>query len=335
MSINQIRCSHDGKYVIISSPECDSIYIMSQRPEDEFQVFGFVTLEGYVLSCAFTHHDNKLSVVSVLTNATLSAFTMPEAEFSSGKVQGNIKESLPESLVNPVYRKVDRGSLLVIPNTMTGDLYVTGEDKLLKKYDFPNEHFSKLDMKKAPIPPVEELKSHDIGTTCWHLSSEVKFLVTGGKDGNFILRNLNNVAQSNEIKGHAIFSGGITALTFSNARSTLYTAGGDGAFFAWTVGGKPNPHHPVQLDKTDVEAIDKIEQIDDMMQADIRPYREILEEQFHRQQLSKKERYKEEVMQELKVIKNKLHDLLAENEKVTEIERLERDDFVIDVERGE
>jgi WD40 repeat protein len=167
---------------------------------------------------------------------------------------------------------------------MTGDLYVTGDDKLLKKYDYPNEHFSKLDMKKAPIPPVEELKSHDIGTTCWHSSGEVKFMVTGGKDGNFILRNLNNVAQSNEIKGHAIFSGGITALTFSNARSTLYTAGGDGAFFAWTVGGKPNPHHPVQSDKTDVEAIDKIEQIDDMMQADIRPYREILEELFHKQQ---------------------------------------------------
>jgi hypothetical protein len=40
-------------------------------------------------------------------------------------------------------------------------------------------------------------------------------------------------------------------------------------------------------------------------------------------------------MQELKVIKNKLHDLLAENEKVTDIERLERDDFVIDVERGD
>ena len=40
-------------------------------------------------------------------------------------------------------------------------------------------------------------------------------------------------------------------------------------------------------------------------------------------------------MQELKVIKNKLHDLLAENEKVTDIERLERDDFVIDVERGQ
>jgi hypothetical protein len=40
-------------------------------------------------------------------------------------------------------------------------------------------------------------------------------------------------------------------------------------------------------------------------------------------------------MQELKVIKGKLVDLLAENEKVTDIERLERDDFVIDVERSE
>jgi WD40 repeat protein len=237
---------------------------MSQSPEDEFKVFGYVTMEGYINSCAFFTHENKLKVASILTNATLAAFTMPVAEFNSGKVQGNIKESLPEDLVHPVYRKIDRGSLMVIPNTMTGDIFVTGEDKLLKKYDFPNEHFSKLDMKKAPVPPIEELKSHDIGTTCWNVSSEVKFLVTGGKDGNFILRNLNNVAQSNEIKGHAIFSGGITALSFSNARSTLYTAGGDGAFFAWTVGGKPNPHHPVQLEKNDVEAIDKIEQIEDM-----------------------------------------------------------------------
>ena len=335
MSISQIRCSPDGHYVIITSVESDSIFIMSQKPEDDFKVFGFVTLEGYVNSCAFHTHENKLMVTAVLTNATLAAFMIPVVEFNSGKVQTNIKDSLPEDLVHPVYRKIDRGSTLVITNTMTGDIYVTGDDKLLKKYDFPNEHFSKLDMKKAPVPPLEELKSHDIGTTCWSVSSEVKFLVTGGKDGNFILRNLSNVVQSNEIKGHAIFSGGITALSFSNARSTLYTAGGDGAFFAWTVGGKPNPHHPVQLEKVDVEAIDKIEQIEDMMQPDIRPYREILEEQFQRQQLSKKERFKEEVMQELKVIKGKLSDLLVENEKVTEIERLERDDFVIDVEMSE
>ncbi len=38
---------------------------------------------------------------------------------------------------------------------------------------------------------------------------------------------------------------------------------------------------------------------------------------------------------ELDAIRKKLHELLAENEKVTDIERLQRDDFVIDVERTE
>jgi len=66
-------------------------------------------------------------------------------------------------------------------------------------------------------------------------------MVTGGRDGNFVLRNMNHVAQSNEIKGHSVFNGGINALCFSRVRSTLYTAGGDGAFLAWTVGGKANP----------------------------------------------------------------------------------------------
>ena len=40
-------------------------------------------------------------------------------------------------------------------------------------------------------------------------------------------------------------------------------------------------------------------------------------------------------MSQLAVIKTKLNDLLQENEKVTEIEKLERDDFVIDVDRSE
>lgn len=36
-------------------------------------------------------------------------------------------------------------------------------------------------------------------------------------------------------------------------------------------------------------------------------------------------------MEQLTVIQKKLRDLLSENERVTEIEKLERDEFVIDV----
>jgi len=38
-------------------------------------------------------------------------------------------------------------------------------------------------------------------------------------------------------------------------------------------------------------------------------------------------------MSELEVIKQKLNELLDENERVTDIEKLERDEFVIDVEK--
>ena len=38
-------------------------------------------------------------------------------------------------------------------------------------------------------------------------------------------------------------------------------------------------------------------------------------------------------MSELNVIKTKLGELLEENERVTDIERLERDEFVIDIDK--
>jgi len=38
-------------------------------------------------------------------------------------------------------------------------------------------------------------------------------------------------------------------------------------------------------------------------------------------------------MSELNVIKNKLFELLDENDKVTDIEKLERDEFIIDVDK--
>ena len=226
-------------------------------------------------------------------------------------------------------------------NIYNGDIFLTGEDKFLKKYEFPADPINKIDFKKAANPPVDELKSHDIGTTCCDFSNEIKFMVTGGKDGNIIVRNMNHVAQNNneiqgsEIKGHAVFSGGISALAFSKVRSTLYTAGGDGAFFAWTLGGKPNPTQPVTSPKPDLEPIDRLDLVDDQPDSEIRPFKEILKDQFHKQQASKKERFKEEIMSELNVIRQKLNELLDENDRVTEIERLERDEFVIDVESQE
>ena len=100
-------------------------------------------------------------------------------------------------MTRPLYRKIDKGMSLVTSNIFTGDIFVTGEDKFLKRYEFPTEQFSKIDFKKAPNAPIDEIKSHDIGTTCFDFSNEVKFMVTGGKDGNIIVRNMMQISQSN------------------------------------------------------------------------------------------------------------------------------------------
>lgn len=186
-------------------------------------------------------------------------------------------EPIPESISKPAYRKIDRGINMVMSNIYNGDIFVCGDDKLLKKYEYPTEQFNKLDFKKPPNAPLEELPSHDVGTTCWDFANEIKFMVTGGKDGNIVLRNMNYVAQRNDIKGHNTFSGGITALTFSKVRSVLYTAGGDGSLFAWSVGSKGNPSQPVNIAKTgEIEDIDKIDGVEDYPDTEILPYQDIL-----------------------------------------------------------
>jgi hypothetical protein len=48
-------------------------------------------------------------------------------------------EPLPENLIKPLYRRVDRGINLVMSNIYNGDIFLTGDDKFLKKYDYPTE----------------------------------------------------------------------------------------------------------------------------------------------------------------------------------------------------
>lgn len=54
---------------------------------------------------------------------------------------------------------------------------------------------------------------------------------------------------------------------------------------------------------------------------------------FYKANEARKDKFKREIMGDLVKIRNKLQELLQENDSVTEIEKLERDDFVIDIEK--
>lgn len=42
LAINNVKCSLEGKYVIVSSQDSDTIYILSQEVSSEFEVYGHV-----------------------------------------------------------------------------------------------------------------------------------------------------------------------------------------------------------------------------------------------------------------------------------------------------
>lgn len=58
--------------------------------------------------------------------------------------------------------------------------------------------------------------------------------------------------------------------------------------------------------------------------------RDIMIEHFHRSKAASKEAFRQEILADLSKIRDKLTSLLNENHHVTDIEKLERDEFVID-----
>ena len=57
--------------------------------------------------------------------------------------------------------------------------------------------------------------------------------------------------------------------------------------------------------------------------------------EFQKTNEKRKRDFRNEIMRELNGIKTNLRELLEENDRVTDIEQLERDDFVVDVQRKE
>ena len=248
----------------------------------------------------------------------------------------NLREPIPDDVSFPMYSKVDTGTYMINSDPESGDIYITGDDKFLKKYPIPNDTYDQIDWSKPAPTPLEEYKSHGIVTTCFDFSSEANFIASGGKDGAIILRSRSKLNQSSEIKSHSVFTEGVKALCFSNKRTTLYSAGGDGSFLAWSVGQKPNPMQAIEpADFFSSPDLSNIPQIENDEDSNVKYYKDLLEEQFLDSEVPRKEEFKKYLSKELESLQTKLFELLEDNKKAQEIERLDREEFVIDVKKKE
>lgn len=79
-------------------------------------------------------HNGAIKLITVLSNNLLGAASIPT------KPAANRMIPIPRDEADITYRKIDKGSNLVISNeSLEDNIFVTGEDKLLKKYEFPTD----------------------------------------------------------------------------------------------------------------------------------------------------------------------------------------------------
>ena len=109
------------------------IYFVAATSAERYVVKGFVRFDGTILSACFHKEDGVDRLLVVLSNNLLACADVPK------NVAINRMEPIPADESNVRYRKVDRGSQIVMSCFATKDIWVTGEDKLIKKYQLPNE----------------------------------------------------------------------------------------------------------------------------------------------------------------------------------------------------
>ena len=70
LEVTNIKSCLDGKIVMISSRESDIVYFMSQQSKEDFKIYGYAKVHGYVLSASFTKDEDEkdLYALCVLSN---------------------------------------------------------------------------------------------------------------------------------------------------------------------------------------------------------------------------------------------------------------------------
>ncbi|KRX02904.1 WD40-repeat-containing domain [Pseudocohnilembus persalinus] len=230
-------------------------------------------------------------------------------------------------------RKTDNNLNLLVVHPRTGDVITTGKDKMLKRYQQPDKLYQTLDLKlKAGEDPLDEVDGHSLQTNIMRIHSQNNQLISGAQDGTIFIRDLDNLMDYHQIKGHNLKYRGVSYLEFSQKYPLCYSGGnGDGSFFVWKF------QNEIMFDQDNIElppqkVLEENQMIMDVQDNEVIHYQQELQEEFIRSQKEIREKQKQEIQSNLMGIKSELEVLLNNNENAEELEKLKRDDFVIDIE---
>lgn len=213
-------------------------------------------------------------------------------------------------------------------------VFAVTTDKLLKRYIVPEKSQDPDYMDDSDIaPPKDEFQGHEklSSAASISVSYDKKWLATGGADG-LIVRSLQNIQEMSKLRGHKIntFQKGLTVtVSFSFDSHYILSSGGD-QIFCWAL---PKTSLKPSVDFV-AEAFPNLHSKEIL----IYPTQTILEEKQKEEKEKEEqlhERTKAKYRNEIQSVKTQVLDILDENEKATQYEKLEPAELVIDTEEKE
>ena len=98
-------------------------------------------------------------------------------------------------------------------------------------------------------------------------------------------------------------------------------------------GGESYPNQPVADSQEGITDITKINTLEAVEFGHLKNVQQLMEEEANKVNEKQKQKFHKDVMEELQMIEKSLTKMIDENSHVTDIEMLERDEFVVDVMR--
>ena len=332
-----LRVSYDNSTLGFVLEDSSEVHFTSAQPDSNFEFYGFVTLPGTVLDLAWCSSvkppiDSKKSkhlVEVVVKNGLLAAVVLPRM-----LAPVPVFKEIPQDDISIRGRRIDFDITLVSVDNETGDALCTGEEKVVRRYKQPEELLRDMDLRpRPPFTPIEELDGHALRTNCMSFKEGADSFVSGGEDGCVIKRSSKDTSRCITVRTQSYVLQGVSACSLSDRYPLVYSGGFDGSILVFKHEGFSFDRDRLRNKEisADLDASERAT-VESMSDADIKYYEVILEEEYQKSKETEKFEIQKNMKEKLFVLKQKLKKLLDQNKRAEEIDRIERDEFCLDVE---
>lgn len=336
-SIRVVRFSEDQTIIGFATENSNRLYLISGTPENHFELYGFVYLEGTVLDVSWASSakapidskKNKHLLEVTVKNGLVQAIVPLK-----GIAAHLVFEELGQEAISNLGRRIDSDITMAIVEPESGDIFCTGSEKILRRYKQPDEYIRDMDLRRKQQGMPTEYDSHDLITNCFVVKPSSDALVSGGLDGSVIKRSLKNSKDSLiKIDTQNHFFKGVSACSCSDTYPIVYSGGFDGSLlvhsyeeFEYAGGRDTFESVPAVADCSKLDALAVESDVD------VKFYETILEEENRKAREDERYHTQKNMKEKLMSISNELKRLLLKNKDAQDIERIERDEFCLDLE---